>query len=357
MTNQNTEKTHSDNQPESVEEDYGLKKLSIYTLFISISCLLIAGAWYKKDEIPFAAIFETTVEVFDRTANTMTDGYNSVRNYISDNNSNDQIEAISADTQTIENNEVVIAKNDNEIASDKVIVAELETNVKIDIIESEKLSGTEMLAEITESEKSPTQVIPDIKSTDITEIEEDRNEITSTEIAVIEKQVITESISTELTAEKTAPTEITKKTETFKVSSVNNTIPEPVTVQPTTQTVKTPIYQTTGAYTHSLNQYYVPVPVMFQNNMPRNNYRPANIRFPYINQGNIIEQQQHAFEQNMKIQQQMMQQAFRLQSAIFKDAKRRHQEMIKRAASWSIKSQNSRDKLYYTPYNQPAYIN
>ena len=73
------------------------------------------------------------------------------------------------------------------------------------------------------------------------------------------------------------------------------------------------------------------------NKFPRNNIQSGNMA--YMNQLNIIEQQRRAFEQNIQIQQQMMLQAFRMQSAILKDADRRHQDMLIHAANWKAEYQ------------------
>jgi len=373
MTN-NTEKTQEDIQPESVEKNNGLKKLTIYTLFISISCLLIAGVWYKKDEIPFAAIFETTVVTFDKVTSTVTDGYSTIVNYLSDNNSDDQLATKTKDTQatkTIENHEVVVTNTDDEIktvvdteiASKNVIVTEQEINADINIIKSEKSSETEQPvvitnkeSELVETEKAPTEALPETKPVDFTVTEEKGNEVAISEAHTTEKLIVIENTVTEFVAEKNAPTDVTKEAETLKVSSVIKDVPSPAAIQPSTHIRHSPNRQTSGVYTRLPYQYYAPAPVMMQNTMTQNNFPPANTNLAYMNQGNFIEQQQRAFEQNMKIQQQMMQQAFRMQSAIFKDAHRRHQEMIKRAANWKADSQKNHERFNNRLNYQPAYM-
>jgi len=386
MSDSIKKQTQADNQSEPVEEDYGLKKLTIYTLFISISCLLIAGVWYKKDDIPFTAILDSTVNFFDKSANTVTDSYNSIVNYLSENNSKMQIVDASTDTQPnqIKDSKKVlddantenITENsvENNNTSSSVTVAEQVTNIESNMNETEVSLETGALVKIpegkkpkgntpeekiqlTESEKETTEATVAINPVDTSETEILASEISSSEEPVNDKQLIADSSLTITDADKAELKDVTKESTIPEASSVNTISSTPLVNPPVTQTPQSIPYQASSKYTHPTHQYYAPPPIMPHNNMPQNYSRSANHHSGYINHGSIMEQQLRAFERNMQIQQQMMQQAFRMQSAIFKDADRHHQEMIKRAASWRLESQKRRERYNKSSHNQPAYMN
>jgi len=365
-----------DNQSESIEEDYGLKKLTIYTLFISISCLLVAAVWYKKDDIPFTAFFNSTVDFIDKSANTVTDSYNSIVNYLSDNNSKVPIVDISNNTQSnpIKDGQKVIVETtienitekpvENNNTSSNATVTEQLGNVENSIIESENSSDidtsvkiTDENTQLTESEKATTETTAVINPIDTSETEINASEISISEEPMNDKQQIAENILIKSDADKAELTDVTKESIIPEASSVNTISSTPLVNPPVPQASQKIQYQVSSNYTHPPHHYYAPPPVMLHNNMPQNYSRSANHHSGYINHGSIMEQQLRTFERNMQIQQQMMQQAFRMQSAIFKDADKHHQEMIKRADSWRLESQKRREKYNKSSHYQPAYMN
>ena len=106
-------------------------------------------------------------------------------------------------------------------------------------------------------------------------------------------------------------------------------------------------------YGYSTYPYNAANSGMMVNRLPRNINHQGSIDYMsqgYMSQGYLIEQQRRSFEQNMRIQQQMMQQAFRMQSAILKDADRRHQYMLKRVANWKAESQKQREFNKTAPF-------
>lgn len=337
MSDQDIEKKQSENQTESVEEDYGLKKLTIYTLFISITCLVIAGVWYKKDEIPFVAMYDTTVEFYNISTDTLSDSYD----YIVDN--------FYADKSVIQESVTVTESNtatSNETITKDVIVL---TNEEVETVSIEEIKTSEITnIEIVKSPETVTIEDPTENVIQGTNINEEVTEPLT--VSVIESAKPPIETATKEIDISVSETPVIESLEVTGNVSNKVTTETPIFSNSITRTPVVPghVVNVPPGYGYSTYPYNAVNSGMMVNRLPRNIKHQSNLG--YMSQGYLIEQQRRTFEQNMRIQQQMMQQAFRMQSAILKDADRRHQDMLKRVANWKAESQKRREFNKTAPF-------
>jgi len=365
MSDQNVEKNQSKDQTKSVEEDYGLKKLTIYTLSISITCLLIAGIWYKRDDIPFTIMYDTTVEFYNKSTDTLSNSYNSIIDHLSEDKLVIQETARAPESKAVPSNETALVAAEI-ITEDVIVMPNDESRVNDIIEEAEKLKVTNFETEkapaIVQIEKSTEPVVA-IETTESIELTVEEADIAVSETPITENLEVTENASIKVTTEASLDTPITKKSAVPNTTDVKDITATSVISQSSPVEHQAPavagrivpshiapdrVVNGTGSYVYSPYPYNASNSGLMVNRWPRNNIQSSNMG--YMNQLNIIEQQRRAFEQNIQIQQQMMQQAFRMQSAIFKDADRRHQEMLKRVANWKAESQKRREFNKMAPF-------
>lgn len=375
MSDQNVEKNPPKDHAESVEEDYGLKKLTVYTLSISITCLLIVGVWYKKDEIPFSVMYDSTAEFYNKSTDTLSNSYNSIIDHLSEDKPVIQETARTPESKPASSNEATFLTADK-ITEDVIVMANEDSNTT-SIEEEKELEvvnfETEKAPAIATIEKSTENVTPIIKidddiaesvavieSAESIELVVKEADIPASELPIIENMEVTENVLIKVITETPLVTSMTEKSVTPDITEAEAVAVTSVISQTSPVKHQTPVVPGRVAPARIINgprEYvYSPYPYnaansrMMFNNLQRNNIQPSNRG--YMNQVNIIEQQRRSFEQNMQLQQQMMQQAFRMQSAIFKDADRRHQEMLKRVANWKAESQKRREFYKSAPFDK-----
>ncbi|RDH80731.1 MAG: hypothetical protein DIZ80_17030 [endosymbiont of Galathealinum brachiosum] len=394
MSNQEAEKNQLNKQSDSnpvinntetqiVDDDYGLKKLTIYTVLFSITCLAVAGIWYKKDEIPFEEISNTSVEIYDVSSKFITENYNTIMNslleektVITDTATTEPEVSLSDDTVEIttpDSTTITEVKATEEIVEPAVVVdttqdetISTESEVISDEIITEDVVVTEASSEAVDITENAVEEVNDtvVLTTDIEEVKEAQTSEINTEVTVINATDVTDI---DIATTETTEAEITI-TETQETKAIIETADRAVTdklvevaATPEIKAVTTPAFNqpARGIYQAPRGYAYAPAPYRYSGpavNMPFNNMARNNMPRNYMPQNNRMLQQPQTFEQNMQMQQQMMQQAMKMQSAIFKDADRRHQEMLKRVAEWKVQAQERRDAAN-ARYKRPAYMN
>lgn len=306
MNNQETDKPTSIKK--SSANTTGISGLTSFAILLIIGGIAMTGFLYKKADGDFDAMVSLSRSFYDDTTNLLTEKYNSLINNEIDKPSNVKHNISASHDSAQTKAQLSKADEDLTIISDVTLKADKETPDTISAV-----TGKQAVSVVTLTSES--------KPAEISVIEAEPDNVISNEIA-------SEVISSD--------------TNLAQFANNDNSLIAEVMTQTQVETV-TPVAESMGSLSAN-PQLPAYAPGRFNHNL----YSQPTNRF--------YQQQQRIFEQNRRYQQQMMNQAFMLQTALLKEAEIRHQQMLKQAADWRIQFQLRRQQTH-NRFNQPMYMN